>query len=101
MINNVVILVIYYTQLSPYTEGADYQGISTVVTFPMNADANFCHDFFVNVTDDDEFGESLESFQLLTSDNSSDAMPVLERLATATGLIIDHDLGKCTHSRYR
>lgn len=85
-----------------HTEGADYQGISTVVTFQINAGPNSCHNLLVNLIDDDEFGESLEIFQLLASDNSSDAMPEIGGdIATATGLIIDNDFGKCTHSSYR
>lgn len=82
-----------------HTEGADYQGISTVVTFQINAGPNFCHNFLINLINDDEFGESLESFQLLASDNSSNAMPGIGG-DSATGSIIDNDFGKCTHSSY-
>ena len=82
-----------------HTEGADYQGISTVVTFQINDGPNSCRDVDVILIDDNEFGESLESFQLLASDNSPRAMPAIGGdNATATGLITENDFGKCTHS---
>ena len=65
-----------------------------MVTYQINNGPNSCIDLDVTLIDDDEFGEQLERFELLASDNSPSAMPALGGdIAVATGRITDNDFG--------